>query len=277
MGSGASARLSRVGRDLRAIGAVTQAVLDGEDLEELLGRIAREARILAAGISGVVVTVAPESGLMTFRGVDGLVVGPLRVGHVMPVAGTLTELALARGGNLVVDDPQDIPPAGRAFAVATGTGPLVAAPLASIGPARGVLLVARSAESVPFSRADIDLVSTFAAQAASAIQLFELRTAERDVATQSERRRVASDLHHAVIGALADLQTGIGGLASGAAPELRQGISRALAELDEAMAATAAYVVELEATADAGEAPPAAPSGVGVSVSSSETRGSSIR
>src|SRR5215210_2382698 len=114
MGSGASARLSRVGRDLRAIGAVTQAVLDGEDLEELLGRIAREARILAAGISGVVVTVAPESGLMTFRGVDGIIVGPLRVGHVMPVAGTLTELALARGGNLVVDDPQDIPPAGRA-------------------------------------------------------------------------------------------------------------------------------------------------------------------
>jgi len=268
MGSGASARLSRVGRDLRAIGAVTQAVLDGEDLEELLGRIAREARILAAGISGVVVTVAPESGLMTFRGVDGIIVGPLRVGHVMPVAGTLTELALARGGNLVVDDPQDIPPAGRAFAVATGTGPLVAAPLASIGPARGVLLVARAADSTPFSRADIALVSTFAAQAASAIQLFELRTAERDVAAQSERRRVASDLHHAVIGALADLQTGIASLASGAAPEVRHGISRASAELDEAMAAIAAYVVELEGTVDGADRAAPTPPGVAISVPS---------
>jgi signal transduction histidine kinase len=253
MGSGVSPRLSRVDRDLQAIGAVTQAVLDGEDLEQLLGRIAREARILAAGISGVVVTVAPETGLMTFRGVDGLSVGPLRVGHVMPVAGTLTELALARGGNLVVSDPEEIPPAGRAFAIATGTGPLVAAPLASIGPVRGVLLVARTAAAAAFSRADIALVSTFAAQAASAIQLFDLRTAERGVAAQSERRRVASDLHHGVIGALADLQAGIRGLASGADRELKDGIARASVELDEAMAATAAYVVELEATGDPAE------------------------
>ena len=36
----------RVDRDVQAIGALTQAVLNGDDLEELFGRIAREARVL---------------------------------------------------------------------------------------------------------------------------------------------------------------------------------------------------------------------------------------
>ena len=92
-----SARSSRrVDRDLQAIGALTQAVLDGDDLEQLLGRIAREARVLVDAVSGVVVTVS-DAGEMTFRGVDGLSVGPLKVGHVMPVRDTLTELALIEG------------------------------------------------------------------------------------------------------------------------------------------------------------------------------------
>ena len=85
----------RVDRDVQAIGALTQAVLDGDDLEQLLGRIAREARVLVDAVSGVVVTVS-DAGEMTFRGVDGLIVGPLKVGHVMPVRDTLTELALTK-------------------------------------------------------------------------------------------------------------------------------------------------------------------------------------
>src|SRR3954467_11648048 len=99
-----SARSSRrVDRDLEAIGALTQAVLDGDDLEQLLGRIAREARVLVDAVSGVVVTVS-DAGEMTFRAVDGLIVGPLRVGHVMPAHDTLTELALARATNIVASD-----------------------------------------------------------------------------------------------------------------------------------------------------------------------------
>src|SRR5215208_1985828 len=146
-----------VDRDLAAIGALTQAVLDGDDLEQLLGRIAREARALADAVSGVVVTVDRDTGLMTFRAVDGLTAGPLRLGHVMPVGGTLTELALNRGENVVVDRMEAMPAAGQAFAAAIGVGPLVAAPLAFIGPAHGVLLAARHATSPPFSQADVSL------------------------------------------------------------------------------------------------------------------------
>ena len=131
MESRAPGRVRRVDRDLSALGSVTQAVLDGDNLEQILAQIAHEARILVDAVTGVVVTVAGRPELMTFRAVDGLVAGPLRVGHVMPVRGTLTELALIRGTNIVAGDIDEIPQAGRAFAEATGVGPLIAAPLRS--------------------------------------------------------------------------------------------------------------------------------------------------
>ena len=221
----------RVDRDLQAIGALTQAVLDGDDLEQLLGRIAREARILVDAVSGVVVTVS-DDGEMTFRGVDGLNVGPLKVGHVMPVRDTLTELALTKATNIVARDADEIPLAGRAFAAATGVGPLIAVPLAQIGSARGVMVVARTADSPPFGPADISLVSTFAAQAASAIELFELRSAERGVEVLTERQRIARELHDGVVSALRDLQAGVRGLADGMDdPRLAAGIADAIAQL----------------------------------------------
>src|SRR5215210_6463612 len=101
MGSPQLRPARRVDRDLRAIGALAQAVLDGDDIERLLSRVANEARILAGAVSGVVVTVATDTGTMTFRAVEGLTVGPLRLGQAMPVRGTLTELALDRGENIV--------------------------------------------------------------------------------------------------------------------------------------------------------------------------------
>ena len=245
-----SARSSRrVDRDLRAIGALTQAVLDGDDLEQLLGRIAREARVLVDAVSGVVVTVS-DAGEMTFRGVDGLSVGPLKLGHVMPVRGTLTELALTKATNIVARDAGEIPPAGRAFAAATGTGPLIASPLAQIGSARGVMVVARTVDSPSFGPADISLVSTFAAQAATAIELFELRSAEHAVEVGAERRRIAGELHGGVVSALRDLQAGVRGLADGTDdPRLAAGIGEAVAQLDAAIETIGGYVVELRESA----------------------------
>ena len=236
----------RVDRDVQAIGTVTQAVLDGDDLEQLLGRIAREARALTDAVSGVVVTVAGNPGVMTFRAIDGLSLGPLSVGHVMPVRDTLTELALTRGTNIVAGNADEIPPAGRAFAKATGTGPVIAAPLAPIGSARGVVVVARLADAPPFAAADVSLVSTFAAQAASAIELFDLRAAQSIQAVTAERQRIGSELHEGVVRALRDLQAGVVGLATGTTDrQLAAGIDGAVSQLDGAIEAMTEYVDEL--------------------------------
>src|SRR3954453_7505536 len=240
---------SRVDRDVQAIGALTQAVLDGDDLEQLLGRIASEARVLVDAVSGVVVTVS-DGGEMTFRGVAGLSVGPLKVGHVMPVRDTLTEVALTNATNIVARDADEIPDAGRAFAAATGVGPLIAAPLAQIGSARGVLVVARTLDSPPFVPADISLTSTFAAQAASAIELFDLRRAEQADEVGVERLRIAGELHDGVVRALRDLQAGVRGLADGTEDaRLVAGIGDAVAQLEAAIDMIAGYVVELRESA----------------------------
>lgn len=247
MALSAEPRLGRVDRDLRAIGALTQAVLDGDDLEQLLARIASEARLLAGAASGVVVTVAGTPGLMTFRAVDGLRVGPLRVGHVMPVRDTLTELAVIRGTNIVARNVAEIPPAGQAFAAATGTGAMIVAPLAMIGPARGAIVVARHAAAAPFKPADVALVSTFAAQAAAAIELFDLRSAEAVVAASAERLRIAAELHDGVVEVLRQLQSGVRGLAAGSDERVSRGIDEAAERLGAAVAAINAYVAELRA------------------------------
>ena len=64
MESRAPGRVRRVDRDLSALGSVTQAVLDGDNLEQILARIAHEARILVDAVTGVVVTVAGRPELM---------------------------------------------------------------------------------------------------------------------------------------------------------------------------------------------------------------------
>ena len=109
--------------------------------------------------------------------------------------------------------------------------------------------------------ADISLVSTFAAQAASAIELFELRSAEHGVEVGAERQRIAGELHDGVVSALRDLQAGVRGLADGTDDaRLAAGIGEAVAQLDGAIETIGGYVVELRGSApraDPGGASPA--------------------
>ena len=239
----------RVDQDLRAIGALTQAVLDGIDVEQLLGQIAAEARTLVGAALGLVVTVTGTPGTMRFRAVDGSGGGNVRIGFEMPVANTLTELVLKRGTNFVARSASEMPTPDRDLALAIKVGPLVAAPLAEIGPARGVLVVAKPEGSLPFRPADIQLVSTFASQAASAIELFELRSEETALAAHAERERIARDLTDTVIDALGDVERSVRALATGATDaRLAAGIDEAVGQLHGAITTVRTYAVELQAT-----------------------------
>ena len=254
----------RVDQDLRAIGALTQAVLDGIDVEQLLGRIAAEARTLVGAALGLVVTVTGTPGTMKFRAVDGSGGGNVRIGFEMPVANTLTELVLKRGTNFVARSASEMPTPDRDLALAIKVGPLVAAPLAEIGPARGVLVVAKPEGSLPFRPADIQLVSTFASQAASAIELFELRSEETALAARAERERIARDLTDTVIDALGDVERSVRALATGATDaRLAAGIDAAVGQLHGAITTVRTYAGELQATTVVVPTPRAARGGAG--------------
>lgn len=234
----------RVDRDLRAIGGLTQAALDGDDLEGLLGRIAVEAQRLVGASSAIVATVAGTAGVMTVRATAGSTSVGSRVGSSIPLLGTLAEQAL--GSDSVVVGPGNA--AGKGLGDSGGIGPLVAAPLTIAGTARGVLLVSNPEGSQLFKPADIGLVATFASQAASAIELTELRAAERHLTVDLERERIARDLHDGVIQSLYGLGMSLRALAGRTAdPVLASALHEPLTSLDEAIQTVRWYIADLKA------------------------------
>ncbi len=78
-------------------------------------------------------------------------------------------------------------------------GPTVVVPLSTPGRLRGVLAAGRRPGSMPLSRAAGEMLATFAAQAAIALQLAEHRMQAERMAVFEDRDRIARDLHDLVI------------------------------------------------------------------------------
>jgi nitrate/nitrite-specific signal transduction histidine kinase len=78
-------------------------------------------------------------------------------------------------------------------------GPAIVFPLGAAGSARGVLTIGRHPGAMPLPRAAADLLTTFAAQAAIALELAERRSDAERLAVFEDRDRIARDLHDLVI------------------------------------------------------------------------------
>ncbi|MEV1206362.1 GAF domain-containing sensor histidine kinase, partial [Microbispora rosea] len=86
------------------------------------------------------------------------------------------------------------------FLTATGeAGAACAVPLGAPGAVRGVLSLARRPGRVPFSRAEVCMVHSFAGQAAVALELAETRRDAERLGLLEDRDRIAKDLHDVVI------------------------------------------------------------------------------
>jgi signal transduction histidine kinase len=78
----------------------------------------------------------------------------------------------------------------------------------------GGLAVARPAGSPPFSRADVQVVKTFAAQASVALELSQVRDELRHLAVVQERERIAREMHDGLIQSLFGLGMNLQSLAT---------------------------------------------------------------
>ena len=78
-------------------------------------------------------------------------------------------------------------------------GPAAFVPLVRSGSPFGTLLVARGPGGLAFTPGDIDLVESFAAQAALAMEYSRLQRELRRLAVMDERERIATELHDGVI------------------------------------------------------------------------------
>jgi len=144
----------------------------------------------------------------------GALAGNMR-GLILPLEGNFIGHAIREGHAIVTSDAsrervEYMVEAARR----TGIGPVVAIPLTIRDRILGGLAVARPAGSLPFSRADVQVVKTFAAQATVALELSQVRDELRQLAVVQERERIAREMHDGVIQSLFGLGMNLQGLAT---------------------------------------------------------------
>lgn len=193
-----NARLYAAARDrqarLKAIGEVTAELLAGTDTVAALRLIAaRAGELTGADHTLIAVPADPPPGSATAGemtiavrvGLDPTDPGPERI----PIAGTTV-------GEVFHDrTPRQV--AQLADGVSGNAGPALLVPLGAGGD--GVLITVRRPGAAVFGEQELALVSTFADQAAMALERADLRLARREVDLLRDRDRIAQDLHDQVI------------------------------------------------------------------------------
>ena len=208
--------------------AVTTALLSGGDADEALQVVAEQARRLSDSAAGLVLLPAAEGGL------EIVAVASERpskaLGLVVPAENEVVGELLAGEAVFVKDaatDPRMLSD------LSGGYGPTMLLPLQSGGRVLGTLVMARAEGARPFSETESNLATQFASQAALALMMAEVQRDRERLAVYEDRDRIARDLHDLVIQRL--FATGMlleSAQRRSAVPEVRQGVGKAVDELD---------------------------------------------
>jgi signal transduction histidine kinase len=174
------------------------------------------------------------------------------LGLVLPTQRSASGQVLASGELMTFDDfTHDERVAGAARAH-MNLGPAVVLPLGTADNVRGVLTAGRLPGSMPLPATGVEMLSTFATQAAIALELAEHRRQAERVAVYEDRDRIARDLHDLVIQRL--YATGMslqGTISLIAMPDVAGRVSRAVDALDETIHEIRSSIFALQARPEA--------------------------
>jgi two-component system, NarL family, sensor histidine kinase DevS len=228
---------------LEAIRAITTAILAGTDTGELLGLIVRHARALAgADVATLALPAGP--GDLRVEAADGLFAEEL-LGASFPVEGTVTGEVINTGKAVVLADASADDRTAQPI-VRAGVGPALFVPLAARGRTFGSLTVANAERGSPLREADVQLVETFAEQAAVALEYGRLQGQLQRLAVLEDRERIAKELHDGAIQALFAVGMGLQGSALLAGDDdLRGRLQNAVEELDRVIRDLRNYIFGL--------------------------------
>ncbi|MEP6559884.1 MAG: GAF domain-containing sensor histidine kinase [Nakamurella sp.] len=181
-------------RWLEATGEVTAVLLDGTDTQQALNLIASRAlELTGADYTLIALADDPDSEdieSLSIRVSVGIDADGL-TGRKVPIIGSTM-------GAVFTDRlPRNV--SKLEFDLADNFGPALALPLGAADTISGVLLTVRLPGSATFNEQELHLVSTFADQAALALQRAENQLAQRDLEIFADRDRIARDLHDHVI------------------------------------------------------------------------------
>jgi signal transduction histidine kinase len=220
-------------RWLRANAEITHSLMSGSERTEALGLIAERAREISCSALAAVAMPTDDTKSLTVEIAVGLDAEAHR-GLVLPDA-TLMGLAYSTAAPVASDDVTHdarIATEPRRF---DGLGPAVAVPIGSgEGGVRGVVLLARESGRSVFSEPETEMLRSFAAQAAIAMELAERREDAEQIAVLQDRDRIARDLHDLAIQRL--FATGMTLQSAGRFiehPEASERVLRAVDDLDE--------------------------------------------
>lgn len=185
-------------RWLSATAEVTKHLLSGAEPEDALSMITEKALEITG--ADLVMVCMPLAGNNEVRVEHAAGQGAERaLGVVVPLKGSITAIVISSGERVTIADHSADERVSESVRTRLGLGPLEVVPLGAPGRVRGVLSAGRRRGSMPLSQAAAEMLATFAAQAAIALELAAHRRQAEQMAVFEDRDRIAKDLHDLVI------------------------------------------------------------------------------
>jgi signal transduction histidine kinase len=230
-------------RRLEAVRAVTGAILAGAQRADLLGVVVRQARDLAGADLATLTAPAGEDRLMV-EAADGLGADQLR-GTVFPVEGSVSGEVMRTGKAVALADASADERTAQPM-VGARIGPALFIPLVARGRRFGTLQVGNAVGGPPLREAAVQLLESFAEQAAVALEHARLQQELQRLVVLEDRERIAKELHDGAIQALFAVGMSLQGSAMLTGDtELRGRLDGAVEELDRVIRDLRNYIFGL--------------------------------
>ncbi len=220
-------------RWLSATAEVTRHLLSGAEPGDALSMITDKALDMT-GADIVMVTMPVADGRQVRIEHAAGLSAEQALGLVVPFENSVTGAVISTGERLSIPDYASDPRIITTAKAGLQIGPLEAVPLGAPGHVRGVLSAGRRPGAMPLSPAAADMLATFAAQAAIALELAEHRRQAEQMAVFEDRDRIAKDLHDLVIQRLYATGMSLQGVTSLIkVPGVAERVSRSVDALDD--------------------------------------------
>ncbi|GAA4545483.1 sensor histidine kinase [Amycolatopsis samaneae] len=183
-------------RWLAAVAEINGGLLGGASAADTLGLVAdRACEVVLA--DGVFILLEDSGATMSVSAASGPRAG-LVLGSSIAVGTTVLGEVVSTGQPLLIPDIDAALP-GDPEPPAAGFGPAAAVPLVSAAGVGGVLIAVRDKGAAGFKPEQVPMLSSFADQAAVALEFADNQRNQRLLDVLADRDRIAQDLHDHVI------------------------------------------------------------------------------
>jgi GAF domain-containing protein len=216
---------------LDAIGDISRALLAGAAVDDVLVDIADRAMALARADDVRLLLGDRSSTDLRIVAARGMHTDEI-VGMLVPIEGTVAGDAFRSGETLLVEDATSDPRVYLPAIEPLRPGPVVYAPLVAADETLGVLSVDNAKGGRAFTPLDIEVVTSFARQAALALDLARSRGNQDKIRMLEDRERIGRNLHDTVVQRLFAVGMQLQGTLMADPSGQRERIGQAIDEID---------------------------------------------